>query len=156
MPVCRKRPFTTHAGEFWWDTKNPNQSSLWESKIELGEKFFHEVITNPVPLDMNILKNLKRSPLGLDLYLWLVYRTFGLTRPLRLTWTQLYRQFGADPARSGARRTVDSFRTKCLRELQKIQSAWPDLHYRTVKGGLVLLPSPPRIPPSQLRLVDAG
>ena len=54
--------------------QNPNQSSLWESKIELGEKFFHEVITNPVPLDMNILKNLKRSPLGLDLYLWLVYR----------------------------------------------------------------------------------
>ena len=30
-------------------------------------------------------------------------------------------QFGADPARAGARRTVDSFRTKCLRELQKIQ-----------------------------------
>ena len=105
---------------------------------------------------MNILKNLKRSPLGLDLYLWLTYRTFGLTRPLRLTWPLLYRQFGADPARAGARRTVDSFRTKCLRELQKIQSAWPDLHYRTVKGGLVLLPSPPRIPPSQLRLVDAG
>ena len=44
-------------------------------------------------------------------------------------------QFGADPARAGARRTVDSFRTKCLRELQKIQRAWPNLHYRTVKGA---------------------
>ena len=99
---------------------------------------------------------MKRSPLGLDLYLWLTYRTFGLTRPLRLTWTQLYRQFGANPARAGARRTVDSFRTKCLRELQKIQHAWPDLHYRTVKGRLVLLPSAPRIQPSQLHLVDAG
>ena len=93
---------------------------------------------------------------GLDLYLWLTYRTFGLTRPLRLTWPQLYRQFGEDPARAGARRTVDSFRTKCLRELQKIQRAWPNLHYRTVKGGLVVLPSPPAIAPSQLRLVDAG
>ena len=96
------------------DAKHPNQSSLWESKIELGEKFFHEVITNPVPLDMNILKNLKRSPLGLDLYLWLVYRTFGLTRPLRLTWSHLYRQFGVDPARANDTRTVDAFRTKCL------------------------------------------
>ena len=34
---------------------------------------------------------------GLDLYMWLTYRTFGLKRPLRLTWRQLYRQFGADP-----------------------------------------------------------
>ena len=76
----------------------------------VGEKFFHEVITNTVPLDMNILKNLKRSPLGLDLYLWLTYRTFGLTRPLRLTW--------------------------------------PTLHYQTVKGALLLLPSPPRIAPT--------
>ena len=33
----------------------PDQSSLWESKIELGEKFFHEVITNPIPLDLHIL-----------------------------------------------------------------------------------------------------
>ena len=136
------------------DAKHPNQSSLWESKIELGEKFFHEVITNPVPLDMNILKNLKRSPLGLDLYLWLVYRTFGLTRPLRLTWSHLYRQFGVDPARANDTRTVDAFRTKCLRELYKIKQAWPDLHYQTVKGALLLSPSPPRIAPSQLRLVE--
>ena len=144
------------SGEFWWDAKYPNQSSLWESKIELGEKFFHEVITNPVPLDLNTLKSLKRSPLGLDLYLWLTYRTFGLTRPLRLTWPKLYRQFGANPAKAGVRRTVDSFRTKCLRELEKIQRAWPDLHYRPVKGALVIEPSKPCIPPAQLRLVDAG
>ena len=111
--------------------KHPDQSSLWQSKIELGEKFFHEVITNPVPLDLNILKSLKRSPLGLDLYLWLVYRTFNLTRPLRITWPKLYRQFGADPAKAGNRRTVDAFRTDCLRELKKIKDAWPDLHYQT-------------------------
>ena len=142
------------SGEFWWEAKHPDQSSLWQSKIELGEKFFHEVITNPVPLDLNILKSLKRSPLGLDLYLWLVYRTFNLTRPLRITWPKLYRQFGADPAKAGNRRTVDAFRTDCLRELKKIKDAWPDLHYQTVKGAVLLSPSPPRIPPSQLRLVE--
>ena len=91
---------------------------------------------------------------GLDLYLWLTYRTFSLKRQLRLTWPLLYRQFGVDPAKAGNRRTVDSFRTKCLRELQKIQRAWPDLHYQTVKSGLVLFPSSPRIAPSQLRLVE--
>ena len=49
---------------------------------------------------------------------------------------------------------MHSFRTKCLRELQKIQRAWPDLHYRTVKDALLLSLSPPAIALSQLRLVD--
>ena len=31
---------------------------------------------------------------------WLAYRTFSLQRPLRLTWRQLYRQFGVDPAKA--------------------------------------------------------
>ena len=26
-------------GEFWWDTKHPDQPALWKSKIELGEQF---------------------------------------------------------------------------------------------------------------------
>ena len=93
---------------------------------------------------------------GLDLYLWLTYRTFNLTRPMRLTWTQLYRQFGVNPARATDQGTVNNFRRDCLRELQKIKRSWPDLHYRTVKGALLLSPSPAVIAPSQLRLVDAG
>ena len=120
-------------GEFWWDAKHPDQPSLWESKIELGEQFFHEVITNPVPLDMNILKAVKRSPLGLDLYLWLTYRTFGLTRPLRLTWRQLYRQFGADPA-TASKVAQQAFRRDCLRELKKIKNAWPDCTTKRSRG----------------------
>ena len=49
-------------------------------------------------LDLQTLKSVKRSPLGLDL--WLTYRTFALKRPLRLTWLKLYRQFGANPAKA--------------------------------------------------------
>ena len=76
--------------EFWWNERKPDQPMLWESKIELGEKFFNEIIRHPVPIDMNTLNALKRSPLGLDLYLWLVYRTFALRSPKRLTWRLLY------------------------------------------------------------------
>ena len=90
----------------------------------------------------------------LDLYLWLTYRTFGLKRQLRLTWPVLYRQFGVDPARANDKATLSNFRADCLRELEKIQRSWPDLHYQTVTGALLLSPSPPRIPPSQLRLVE--
>ena len=139
---------------FWWDTTQPSVAVLWDSTIQIGEQFFNEIIRHPIPLDLNTLKSLKRSPLGLDLYVWLTYRTFTLKAPLRLSWKQLYRQFGADPAKASDKRTVDAFRTKCLRELKKIKLAWPDLHYATATGVLILSPSPPRIPPAQLHLVE--
>ena len=134
-------------GEFWWDTKRPDAPMLWDSKIELGEKLFQEIIRRPVPLDLNVLRALKRSTLGLDLYMWLAYRTFTLKEPVRLRWRDLYRQFGADPAQASNRRTVDNFRTDCLRELKKIEEAWPELSYGLARGALIVAPSTPTIPP---------
>ena len=134
-------------GEFWWNERKPDERSLWESKIELGEKFFQEIISHPVPLDMNTLTALKRSSLGLDLYLWLTYRTFALRAPQRLTWKQLYRQFGAHPAKASDNNTVQAFRYKVLRELKKIKLAWPKLNYTTPPGVLILWPSIPMIAP---------
>ena len=65
-------------GEFWWNPKRPDERVLWESKIELGEDFFNEIIQHPVPLDMNTLTALKRSSLGLDLN---PFSTSGPSRP---------------------------------------------------------------------------
>ena len=141
--------------ELWWNPKLPNECSLWESKVELGEKFFEEIISHPVPLDINTLKALKRSSLGLDWYLWLTYRVFSLKRPLRLTWPSLYRQFGVNPEQADDNRIVQDFRKDCLRELKKIKVAWPDLNYSTAKGVLILSPSKPSIAPTeQLSLVN--
>ena len=130
---------------FWWN--KPNQLSLWENKIELSEKFFNEIIQHPVPLNMNTLTALRRSSLGLDLYLWLVYRTFTLRAPLRLPWRLLYCQFGAQPDKASDNQTVQHFRYKVLRELKKIKMAWPGLNYSTARGVLILHPSTPAIAP---------
>ena len=133
--------------EFWWNERKPNERTLWDSKIRLGEDFFQEIVRHPVPLDLNILKALSRSPLGLDLYLWVAYRTFTLKRPICLSWPRLYRQFGVDPAKADDNRTVQDFRKDCLRELKKTKTAWPDLNYYTPKGVLQLYPSKPAITP---------
>ena len=134
--------------DFWWNPKHPDQTGLWESKVRLSEAFFNEIISHPVPLDMNTLKALKRSPLGLDLYLWLTYRIFALTSSQRLTWRQLYRQFGADPDKATDTNTVRDFRRHALRELKKIKLAWPDFNYGTARGVLILYPSVPHISPA--------
>ena len=139
--------------EFWWNDRKP-EGVLWQSNIELGEKFFNEVVRHAVPLDMNILKALTRSSMGLDLYQWLNYRTFGLQQSVRLTWPQLYRQFGVDPTAATDKNTVNNFRKDCLRELKKIKVAWRGLDYATPKGALVLLPTTtPSVPPLQVPLL---
>jgi len=144
--VHRVADLITNEMTLWWNPRQPDLPVLWESTIELGAKFFNEIIACPVPLDMNVLKAMKRSPLGLDLYLWLTYRLFGLTDPLSLTWRQLYRQFGSNPARADTR-TIDAFRTDVLRELEKLKDAWPDLDYSTPKGCLRLRPTRPLVVP---------
>ena len=133
--------------EFWWNERKPDEPSLWESKIRLGEDFFNEIINHPVPLDMNTLTALKRSTLGLDLYLWLVYRTFALRAPLRLSWQQVYGQFGRHPDKASDKNTVQMFRRAALRELKKIKLAWPEMNYSTAPGVLILHPSTPAIAP---------
>ena len=96
---------------------------------------------------MNPLTALKRCSLGLDLYLWLTYRTFALRAPQQLTWRQVYRQFGLHPDKASDKKTVQNFRIKVLRELKKIKLAWPELNYSTAPGLLILHPSTPTIAP---------
>ena len=139
-------PIASHT-ELWWDPRQSDQLGLWQSKIRLGEDFFNEIIAHPVPLDMNTLKGLTRSSLGLDLYLWLTYRTFTLATPLRLSWQQVYRQFGTDPDKASDHYIVKNFRKDCLRELKKIKTAWTALNYKTARGVLILHPSKPAIAP---------
>ena len=145
--------FVADRSVFWWNERKPDQPVLFNSEIRLSETFFNEIIRHPVPIDMNTLNALKRCSLGLDLYLWLNYRTFALRAPLRLSWRQVYRQFGPNPDEY-SHDAIQNFRRRVLRELKKIKLAWPGLNYATDRGLLILHPSPPTIaPPSQLHLL---
>ena len=77
-----------------------------------------------------------------------IYRTFVLRAPLRLTWQQVYRQFGLHPDKASDKNTVQMFRRNILRELKKIKLAWPGLNYTIAPGLLILHPSRPAIPPA--------
>ena len=81
-------------GKDWWNPDNNSALPGWNSTIVIGEDLFNEIIRHPMPLDLTTLTALQRSPLGLDIYLWLVYRTFALRAPMRLSWPTIYSQFG--------------------------------------------------------------
>ena len=113
---------------------------MWDSKIYLVRPFFQEIINRPVPIDMNTLTALKRLKLGLDLYLWLTYRTFTLRARYASPGVRYTAKFGVDPGPQQRQSYVRNFQRKVLRELKKIKLAWPELNYTTAPGVLVLHP----------------
>ena len=136
----------TTVRDLWWNPKSSDEPVLWASTVTLGAQFFAEIIAHPVPIDMRILRAMKRSSLGLDVYLWLTYKLHRLTAPERLPFRRLYRQFAASPDRTD-KRAIQNFRSDLIRELIKLSTAWPGFGYRLTPGHLELRPTPPRIPP---------
>jgi Plasmid encoded RepA protein len=127
-------------GEMWWDPKRPDQSVLWGSWIELGERFFQAITTSPVPVDMRALRALKGSPLKLDLYSLAVYKAFTANRKGSqfIPWRGLFHQLGADydPKR------IDHFKGKVKKALRTVAKTFPGgLKYDDRnKSGLTFLP----------------
>ena len=134
--------------EFWWNPKRPDQPTLWDSKLRLGEDFFNEIIQHPVPIDMNALTALKRSPLGLDLYLWLVYRTFYAQESAAALLAT-----GVPPIRSGPRQCKrPSHRSRLPPQgspgVEEDQDRLAGVELRNSPGLLGSLPINPRHRPS--------
>lgn len=123
-------------GELWWDFKNPDQSTLFGSWIELGDKFYDAITTTTVPLDKRALKALKRSPLALDLYAWATYKTFSLNQNNKaeqfISWRSFMSQLGADYSNP-----LD-FKRKAKQAFKKVRSVYPGLDMEDAEGGLII------------------
>jgi len=124
----------------WWNPKIPEQATLFESTLTLGEDFFEEIINYPIPIDMDVLKALKKSPMALDIYCWLTYRMSYLGNKTMIPWKVLQMQFGAN-----YKRTRD-FKRYFLSQLHIVNGFYPKANINIENNGLVLQPSKPHIP----------
>lgn len=134
----------------WWDPKTPQQTTLFESTLILGEEFFNEVINYPVPIDMDTLKALKKSPLAIDIYCWLTYRVSYLKKSTTIPWQALQIQFGADYATD--LQGVRNFKKAFLQELRKVSLFYQQANLETLDYGLSLKPTKSHIKPTKLLL----
>jgi hypothetical protein len=130
-------------GELWWDFKNPGEVGLFDSWIELGEKFYDAIITSPVPLDKRALKALKNSPLALDLYSWATYKTFSLDYHKKseqfIPWRSFMLQLGAEYT------DLKNFKRKAKQAFKKVQSVYPGLNIENAEGGIIIKKGIPAI-----------
>jgi Plasmid encoded RepA protein len=125
-------------GMLWWDHREPDQSTLWGSWIELNPDFYKAIISTPVPVDMRALQALKRSPLQLDLYAWATYTAYVVSKSREtrfIAWRWLHEQFGADYT------DLKDFKRHAKEAMTRVASVYPALVTRPRDGGFDVLPS---------------
>ena len=126
-------------GVLWWDPKTPDQSTLFGSWIELGEKFYEAITLAPVPVDLRALRALKRSPLALDLYALVAFKLFVANqkgKPQFIDWPGLMEQLGGDYQ---AKR-IDRFKDKVKASLRKVKLAFPEgVNIQVSRAGVTIL-----------------
>lgn len=131
----RKNVQVSHQSQLWWEPKSPDQQALWESYIELNTDFFNEIIRHPVPIDLRVIETLKNSPFGLDLYMFLSWRTFNLKEPIFISWKGLHSQLG------GQYKDLKEFSRKCRSHIKRIQAIWPELNIKPIRGRICIEPT---------------
>lgn len=132
--------------QLWWDPKSPEQSTLWQSAITLGEQFFAEITDRPIPVSMEALRQLRRSPMELDIYTWLTYRMFYLRDKKVVPWGALQLQLGADyPMTPQGQR---DFKKKFIGHLKKVKAVYREAKVEPTQQALILHPSRPHILPA--------
>jgi hypothetical protein len=132
-------------GELWWDAHDPAQGTLWGSYVILGEDFYAAITGAAVPVDMRVLRAIRRSPLALDLYAWTTWRVFKLSKSAFIPWVGLMQQMGTEY------KSEKEFARKAKAALRKIHAFYPALKLDFAKGGFFLHPSLTAIAPAPKR-----
>lgn len=87
-----------HSGNLMWHPKLISQPGLLDSTIEVSEEFYQDCIRHGVPVDVRIIRALWPNCMAFDIYVWLTYRAYTLSRDRRwsidLSWGMLKAQFG--------------------------------------------------------------
>jgi len=127
------------SADLWWNPKQPNQTTMFESSLTLNEDFYREIIEHPIPIDLRALKALKRSPLAIDIYCWMTYRVSYLRKSINIPWAALQTQFGSSyPSTPQGTR---NFKRHFLKELHKVCFVYAQLKVDENKSGLIIKPS---------------
>lgn len=81
-----------------WFPQESNQRRLWQSTIELGERYYASLAQHAVPLDERALAALAHNCMAMDLYCWLAQRLHRAhpQKPAFVDWQSLKEQFGPD------------------------------------------------------------
>ena len=131
----RQALFAEEARLWWDDADGVGQGS----SLTLSGVLFNSILERSAPLATYAIKQLRKSPMDLDVYAWLVHRLFHLGKPSQITWAQLSGQFGHDYGE------LRYFRRFFGGSLQRVLKVYPDAKVKWTDSGVTLLPSKPHV-----------
>lgn len=120
----------------WWDE---SQGVGQGSSLVLSSVLFQSILERSAPLSTNAIRRLRKSPMDLDVYAWLVHRLFHLGKPSNVSWKQLSEQFGHAYAE------LRQFRRYFLDSLTRVRAVYPEARLAVSETGVLLLPSRPHL-----------
>ena len=141
----RQALFVEEARLWWDDPETPkNRKGVGRSigngsSLMLSSVLFHSILERSAPLATSAIKQLRKSPMDLDVYAWLVHRLFHLSRPSMVSWEQLSNQFGHNY------REPRTFRRFFLDSLKRVSAVYPEAKLNIGAAGILLLPSRPHL-----------
>ena len=124
--------------------RDGNQLTLWREAIRLDEGFYQSLIDHPMPVREAAIRQIGHRSMAIDVYVWLAYRLYQLTKPTPISWAALFAQFG------GGYQHVRQFRAKFKEPLALALAAYPEAQVTADESGLLLLPSPSPVPQRHL------
>lgn len=138
----------TDEGLLLWDIGDKDARQKWHSELVLTNRFFNECVEHSVPIDLRVISKL-RSPLAIDIYIWLTYRYNSISGLTHISWKQLKWQFGSNYASDdqGLRNFVSEFK----KQLRNINALWPEAKFSADRQTFILLPSKPHVKPVYLK-----
>ena len=139
--VCKADQFlVARSFELWWSPLRAEGGEIAQhSTITLAADFFEEIISRPVPVDFRMLQALRRSPLQIDIYVWLTYRFSYLKKPTLIPWNLLSNQFGSNYANNS--QGLRDFKREFLKALHIIAVMYKEANVEIHDEGVVLKPS---------------
>lgn len=91
------------ASELWFSHREATDvDSLLPSTVTLSSELFGSILEHGMPVNLDgwrAIQSTSKSPLALDVYVWLCARLHNLRGVARPTWDQLQAQFGSQTTR---------------------------------------------------------
>ncbi len=150
--MCKADQFlVARSFKLWWNPLKEDEISQ-QSTITLAKDFYEEIIDRPVPVDFRMLQALRRSPLQMDIYVWLTYRFSYLKKSTLITWNLLSNQFGSNYANN--RQGERDFKREFLKALHIVTVMYTDANIEIQDDGIILKKSRPHVSQRESRGVN--
>ena len=132
--------------DLWFDSRDPNQGSFIESYLKLTPQFFKHIAEAPIPIDLNVLRELNK-PRAMDLYIWLTVKQYWLAKNNRgsytFTWDMIAANFAAKELETS--QEIASFRRNFKSAISDILKVWPEAGIEANTDGVTVTRTAPSV-----------